>query len=353
MKFRLNYFVIFLICSLLFVFLFCDKTKSPLEPVIKEIDKAILNDMVENINVGIYGEIHSVLILYNDSLVFEEYFNGCHQNSIECINDATTSISSAIIGIAIQEGYVNSVREKLLPFFVEYSNIAFNDSLKEAITLEHVLTMTAGLSWNDEILNQMYNSRDWIKFTLDRPMSENPGEIFNYNLGGSMLLSGIIQNTTNMLVQNFAKSKLFQPLGIKSSYWLSDGTGKGSTGTGFCLRAFDFLRFGQLYLKKGSWTGQQLISEEWVEISTQKWVKPHQFWWKDNEYGYHWWRYSESHRIAKILQTNDVYFAWGWGDQFLWILPHLEMVVVVTAGNFEKWRAAESILWEYILPAIL
>ena len=175
------------------------------------LDEEMLTDLVNLIEKGEFGKIHSLIIIHNDSLALEEYFMGWTRHMRHFCSSVTKSVTSALIGIAIDQGKIGGVDEKLLNFFTEYDDIANLNERKESINLENVLTMSAGFVWNERTtpyvdsegnpnpendLTKLGESIDWIKYMLDVPISDDPGTKWNYNSGGSHLLSGIIQNRT-------------------------------------------------------------------------------------------------------------------------------------------------------------
>jgi CubicO group peptidase (beta-lactamase class C family) len=328
------------------------------------LDEAILAELVSKIEDGDYGNIHSLIIIHNDSLALEEYFGEWTRNMLHPCFSATKSFTSALIGIAIAQGYISGVDETLLSFFPEYDDIENLDERKESITLENVLTMTAGFTW-DELstpyrdnegnpnlendLAKMGESDDWIRHMLNLPMSDDPGTEWNYNSGGSHLLSGILQKGSNQSLEDFAEDNLFSTLGITNWKWESDPNEITTGGWGLSLHPVDMAMFGYLFLKNGLLNGEQIVSENWVNISTAKHIEiidiesgSH-----NSDYGYQWWR---------ILPRNsrNFYFALGNGGQFIIILPDLNMVVVMTAENSAEdyVSLAFQILFGHIVPAV-
>ena len=207
------------------------------------LDANILKTLITEIENGKYGEIHSLLIRKNDKLVIEEYFEGFKPDQIHNVYSVTKSISSALTGIAIDKGYIDNVNHNLLSFFPEYTAFDNWDPGKEDITLENVLTMSSGFEWDEwrygyedsrNINYQMSVSDDMMKFVLYQPMSTTPGEIFHYTSGGSTLLSGIINNTTGVSVEEFANQFLFTPLGITNWEWWKGADGKAISGWDYC-----------------------------------------------------------------------------------------------------------------------
>jgi len=335
-----------------------------------ELDEAILAELVNLIEEGEYGNIHSLLVIHNDSLVVEEYFRAWTRHMRPPLHSVTKSITSALIGIAMDQGKIDGVDEKLLSFFSEYDDIANLDARKESITLENVLTMSTGFTWNEwgipyedifgipnfqNDLNKIIMSRDWIKYVLDLSMSDDPGTKWNYNSGGSHLLSGIISNKTGQSAEEFAEENLFNALGITNWEWESDPNGISKGGWGLYLHPANMAMFGYLYLKNGILNGEQVISENWVKESTAKQIA-----YEDPDtgehtadYGYQWWRHTDN-TVEGYLKINDLFAATGSHGQRIYIIPHLNMVAVITAGNIREgsYSPVHKILFDYILSAV-
>lgn len=327
-----------------------------------ELDMEKIDVLVEDIKDGEQGKIHSLIIIHYDSLVLEEYFMGWTRHMRHPIYSATKSVSSALIGIAIEQGYISGVDEKLLSFFPEYDDIENLDTRKESITLENILTMTAGFSWDetstpyyDECGNptpendavKLEQSSDWIKYMLDLQMSDDPGTKWAYNTGASHLFSEIIKNKTGKSAEQFASENLFSALGITNWEWLKDPNGLSNTGGnygGLFIHPANMAMFGYLYLKNGFLNGEQVASEDWVKESTSAHIE-----WKDpalgelqGYYGYQWW----------VGREGNVYFAHGYGGQVIYVLPNLKMVVVITAGNFEDYIGPSVDILATIIDAL-
>ena len=234
--------------------------------------------------------IDSLAIIKDDKLIFEEYIS-LDQNFVNLrsnsdtkhqIASCTKSITSILVGIAIDKGYIHSVRDNVLDFFPDYlDSISPIDPRMQMMTIEDLLTMRTGLDWwqpgslnpehnnPDNNGNQMWNSPDFIAYTLSQPMAYTPGEVFSYCGGASHLLSAIITRQTGKSTFAFAQENLLDPLGITDIYWpkASEGTYVGAGGVR--LKTIDMAKLGYLYLNNGSWNGRQIVSTEWVVNSTK------------------------------------------------------------------------------------
>ena len=369
MHFRIkNQFYITFTCSL-FLFLFSftpiliasDLANTPLSEATPEsqgLRGAQLEEAVIRISNGDYGKIHSLLITRNNYLVFEKYFEEYDRDKLHKINSATKSITSALIGIAIEQGKIDSVKVKLLRFFPEYENLENWNTHKKSITLENLLTMTAGFQWDELSIpytnpindaRKMAASRNPIKYMLDLPMSGSPGT-FEYNSGCTTLLGGILKKASGQSAKELATDYLFKPSGIQDFFWKTYSDGTINTGWGLLMRPIDMARFGILYLNGGSWQGNQIIPKEWCRVSTKEHTKTSIY---NFSYGYQWWRLSNDDPTVTRLTKNDIYFALGYGGQFIVVIPHLEMVIVSTAENYGKIRLFLKLIREYIFPAVI
>jgi CubicO group peptidase (beta-lactamase class C family) len=320
------------------------------------IDKEKIAELTKKIEDRTFNGIHSLLIVKDNKLVYEKYFNGFNADDLHPVFSVTKSISSALTGIAIDLKFLKDEHVMLKQFFNGNKGIDWGDK-KDEITIKDILTMTSGLEWEESIPysnwrnshNKMARSGDWIKYVLNLPMAAAPGSRFNYNTGTSNLLAIIIEKATGMSVDNFAKKYLLDPLGIEDYKWYRNPAGKPCTGGskgGIFLRPRDMARIGYLYLNKGKWKGQTIVSESWVEKSTGAQSRK-------GGYGYLWWRsaaYSEGRSIP-------FYIAIGYGGQRIYVIPGLDMVVVITSGYYGGRRSTGGnhiflIFYKYIIPAV-
>lgn len=287
------------------------------------VDQSEVEKIIADARNGLYGNIHSLLIYQNDQLLAEEYFGGYDADSIHFQYSVTKSVASLLVGIAIDKGLLSSTSEKLYQLFPEYEGqIANWSSLKGDMTVKDVLTMSAGFQWDEwtytytdtrNDANKLIRSNDLMKYVLDLPMAFTPGTRFTYNSGCSMLLSGIVENTTGMTTEAFARENLFYKLGIEEWDWEQGNDQKFNTGWGLHLRPKDMLKIGRLVLDNGKWNGEQIVSAEWLKASSTNHIA---------NYGFQWWL------------SGNFFSARGWGGQVIGIVPEQNLVVVTTAGDF-------------------
>ncbi len=313
--------------------------------------------LVKDIDEGDYGEVRSLVIMRNDVVVLEEYFEEYSQDDLQPVYSVTKSVLSALIGIAIDQGYDIQLDTPMLNYFTEYPDIQNMDTWKESITIRHLLSMSAGFDWNElavpyndyrNIFNLWNQAEDEIQFVLDRPVVAQPGTEVNYNSGLSQLLSIIFTKSTGQSASEFAAENLFNRLDITDWSWSALNYSVSNGGWGLSLRPVDLVKFGQLYLQQGYWDDMQVVPKDWVATSTDS-LGIMSIW---TNYGYQWWRYGSRMVEAGMLDSAGVYFGSGYGGQILWIIPYYNMVVAVTAANGDDYVKGEAMLWQYLLRMI-
>jgi len=311
----------------------------------------IFNLMKEVINQK-YGKIKSLLILKNNKLTAEEYFYGYNRNDMQQIRSCTKSVTSLLLGIALDHHKDIDIEQPVFGFFPEYDSLKSGG--KEKITLKHILTMTAGLEWND-YPPEMFKTDDCFRYILSRPMAGKPGEQFRYNSGCSVLLGGIIQFLETKKVLAFAEEFLFTPMGITDYIWESHKNDILRCGEGLSLRPRDMAKIGLLVLNHGKWQDKQIVSKEWIRESTEPHVQESKFF----NYGYQWWHHSKNNLQwwkepnATSSKEYDLITALGYAGQYIMIIRDLDLVVVTTASDFESGEIARSkipMVIEEIIP---
>jgi CubicO group peptidase (beta-lactamase class C family) len=302
------------------------------------MDAAVLGQMLDAIDEQNLN-IDSVVVVHNGYIVAEKYYPPYKQDTMHDLYSVTKSVVSALIGIAIQAGYINSVDDLVLDFFPERT-FENDDPLKRSITLEHLLTMSSGLAWD---WDEMVSTRDWVQYVLDQPMVIEPGTEFYYSSGNAHVLSAIIQEASGLNTRDFAQLYLFDPLGISEIRWKTDLDGIPKGGWGMAMKPRDMAKLGYLYLNQGRWDGRQIIPAEWVAASTARYVQvpePLEPW--DLYMGYLWW-----------LHQDGPYAAHGTKGQFIYVIPDSDLVVVFTSNLPDsKFAQPQLLIRDYIIPAV-
>ncbi|MFW9800726.1 MAG: serine hydrolase domain-containing protein, partial [Candidatus Thorarchaeota archaeon] len=325
------------------------RTSTPTE---QGVDTTKLDEMMRYIETNAL-RIDSILIVRNGYLVFEEYPSSLYSpGDYHIIHSCTKSFTSALVGIAIQNGYIGDVSDRMIDYFSNRT-IANLDNRKQNITIEHLLTMTSGLEWDEWTVpygrsgndaTDMFSSDSSTQYVLDLPMAYEPGESWTYNSGGSHLLGAIVADTAGQTLSAFAFEHLLGPLGISEAnvLWPHDQEGYDYGSGGVYMRPLDMAKFGYLYLNNGSWDGQQIVPSEWVTKSAGTEVYFNEY----SGYSYQWWTYP--------TDIANVYTAIGFAGQFIFVVPSLDMVVVFTS-NTPPYQVSPqpSMLFQYIIPAIL
>jgi len=322
------------------------------------MDQTILENLHQEFVSGQHGYIDGMLLIRNGYVIYEKAYTHNYQALFEgrgepgqynyydpkwhpyyergvlhSMQSVSKSVTSALVGIAIGRGEIPGVDIPVTPYFSEFKYQTVDDPLRVEMTLEHLLTMTAGIRWDEESVPYthpanscagMEQSQDWVQFVLDQPMAEQPGSRFLYNSGATVLISYLLEQSTGKEVEEYAAEFLFGPLGIKNFFWKKTPRGLADTEGGLYLRPHDLARIGYLYLKDGIWEGKHLLPVGWVEASTQPTVKvgPEGSW----RYGYKWWLLPDDEGGYAITGL-------GYGGQRLLVVPSLNLVAVFTGWN--------------------
>lgn len=313
-------------------------------PEAQGMDSEYLVKMLSEIQANDLN-VHSALIIRRGHLVMEAYAEPFRKDKIHVICSNTKSVTSAVVGIAIKEGYIKTIDQKVVDFFPDL-DIKNLDGNKKSITIRHLLTMSSGIDWTD-FPNDIYpKSQNWTQSYLDLPMNKKAGESFNYDSAGVNLLLAIVRKTSGMKISEFAEKFLFHPIGITDYFWATDPQGINLGGWGLALTPMEMARFGYLYLNKGKWNGNQIIPAGWVEASMSKQIDAGISSYTistDKGYGYLWWG----------LPFGG-FTAHGYGGQFIMVMPEKDMVVIFTSGfSTKEWKTPLRLTEDFILKSIV
>jgi len=305
---------------------------APILSMLQEIQKKELN-------------IHSILVVRHGYLVTEVYFPPYTREIKHPLYSITKSVTSAMTGVAIKDNWIKSIQQNVLDFFPEIAKETKDKYLKD-VTIEHLLTMSAG--FNTTTLPDITNkdaSFDAAKYILTNSnVLDKPGETFFYDSGLPHVMSAIIQKTSGLTLEEYAQKDLFGPLGITDFSWDSDPQGITNGNNGLAFRPQDMAKLGYLYLHNGQWQGQQIVPAKWVQASTTKHMETNgKMNAAENDgYGYYWW-----------IDSFGGFSAHGFGGQYIFVLPKLDMVVVFTSGlSDSNFPAPHQLVETYLLPAV-
>ena len=316
--------------------------------------------------------IHNILIIKDNKLVFEEYFEGYaldmnapgrngslmeyNKDTDHFMASVSKSVTSVIFGIAVKEGYIDDLNLKVIDYFPEYAGILTGG--KADITIANLLTMTCGLTFDENSypygdtrndVTQLFLQDDPIAFILSKELVSTPGTQFFYNSGATNVLAAIVEKATGEKFLDYANAKLFDTLRSEGGVWSALNSGLIFASGGLSLKARELSKIGLLFLNEGMWEGKQIITPEWIALSQEEYIVTHAIF-PDTSYGYQWWIINYSVKDV----SYKCFFAAGWGDQYMFIIPGLEMIVVVNSGNYESIArvSAFNLLKDYILQAL-
>ena len=329
-------------------------------------DPAALEKITADVNRGAYPNTHALLIEHDGRLVYEQYFSGTDerwgeslgvrtfdQDSLHDLRSCSKSVTSAILGIALGANYAKALERPIGSYFPHLKPRPELDAVK----LKHVVTMTAGLEWNemdvpytnpknDEI--QMSNAKDPVALYLSRPVRHKPGEVWYYCGGATQVLAGVVRQVTGKPLDVYGKQVLFEPLGIRQYEWIPYKNAEPPVplaASGLRMRARDLARFGSVYLHGGKWEGRQIVPAAWVEASIERHVPSLRAWSGPAKYGYgyQWWIGSPG--------GIDVAAAVGNGNQRVFIARKERVAVTIFAGEYNKFAGHSERLFGAVMGA--
>ena len=290
--------------------------------------------------------LRSLLVSQHGELILERYFNGARSKRAANIKSASKSVVSALVGIAIERGLIPSVETPVATFFPELLGAA--DQRKQQITIEDLLTMRSGLEpTSNRNYGRWIQSSNWVGHVLNRPLVSAPGFGMHYSTGNTHLLSAILTKTSGASTWKFANEALAKPLGMTLARWPRDPQGIYFGGNDMEMTPRQMMAFGELYANQGRANGRQVVPAEWVQASLVPRTRSR---WSERLYGYGWW--------MRELAGQRAYYAWGYGGQFIFVVPDLELVVVTTssanpgAGRRGHRRALDELVEERVVGAI-
>jgi len=315
------------------------------------LDVTRIMDLVQRARSGQYGRIGSLLVVRDERLVVEEYFNGWSAERAHTLQSVTKSVTALLTALAIQSGQL-SLQDRVTRYFPQYEPIP-EDARKQALTVGDLLTMRSGLDWDESIysgspLQRLNDCRcDWLRFLLDWPMREGPGSRWEYISGNTILLGGVVGAATGRRLDLFAAEALFAPLRVTSETWvrgLPDGL--PHAGGGLYLRPRDMAKLGAMVLDQGQWQGRTVIQPELINLLTSRVTRGVRNWAGHSfDYGYGWWLTSDGGR--------DIIAASGAMGQWILVVPSARLVLAATSDDDSRWTAPVEFLSSHLLPSVI
>ena len=320
-----------------------------------DYDQERIRALDEAVAAGVYRQINSVIVIRDGKLLVERYYNGATRDSTHNPRSVGKTFAATVLGIAIDEGFIDSIDQRLGDFYDLGAYRNFSDK-KANVTLRHLLTMTSGFDGFDfdmeSIGNEeyMYPQDNWVEWALNLPMAEDrsPGDEWRYFTAGIVILGDILNSAVPGGLESYAHLKLFAPLGISNYEWQHTPQRVANTAGGVQLTPLGFARFGELHRNRGRWNGETVVSAEWVDDMLHPGVATTD---PANRYGYLWW-----HKSYTVGDTDfPVAYCSGNGGNKIFVFDEQQLVVVVTASAYGQrymHSQVDEMMVEYILPAV-
>lgn len=301
-------------------------------------------------------ELHSVMVVCHDSVIYEHWDNGAHPDSLHILYSVSKTFTSLATGMAIADG-VLSLDEKIIDIFPDQLPDSVSDNLA-TMTVEDLLTMSSGHAHGPEIFTDITSSGrgNWVQQFLSYPVEFKPGTVFSYNSMGSFMLSAAIQKRTGMKLIDYLNERLFEPLGITGAVWEENPDGINTGGWGLYLKTEDLAKTGLLMLRRGDYHGRRIIDAAWIDAMTSPHIQSVQGTPNSLEYI----PTDEDRLLSDWVQgygyqvwgcRHNAYRADGSAGQFIIVIPDIDAVVVLTA-NSHSYQKEINLVWDYLLPAL-
>lgn len=287
--------------------------------------------------------VFSLLVVRHGKLVFERYYQGMDRSRSNNIHSASKSLLQALIGLAVENGCLAGWDTRVSAVLPD----CFADAPpgKKEITVRHLMQMSSGLLWTEDATEYLLEkTADWVRAIIELPQLSAPGNFFNYSTGNTHLASAVLQQATGLPTHVFAEDNLLNAMNVTVEHWgCPDPQGVDSGGCNVYMTPREMAKFGLLYLRNGVWDGRQLIPASAVtQAATPIWIV-------DPEYGYDtgWW--------SRTISGHFMYFAWGYGGQFIYVMPDLDIVLVTTENTtgMPDEIDAGAMIRDYIIPAVM
>ncbi|MFT4736695.1 MAG: CubicO group peptidase (beta-lactamase class C family) [Cyclobacteriaceae bacterium] len=309
-------------------------------PAEEEMDQELLLLINQEIKSGQYENIKALVVVRNDKLVFENYYAASNRKELFDADRISLTISQLAIGIAIEEGLIISVETPIIDLLpISYVSLLQSEPRKSEISLFHLMTHSSGLAWNEGILtslssnndiNIMRDQMDYTRYQLEKQLEAPPGFRTTFNSGTGVILSAVIQHVSGQTLEEYVKTRLFEPLQINEYTWQADGSGTTDGSAGLFLSALNLTKIGYLLNQGGHWNGKQLVSADWISKATDMQTQITNTF----GYGYYFWKFTDQYVISNLqLETNDLSLISGAEGTSLFMLPHAQLTVMIVADT--------------------
>ena len=359
----------------------------------KQLDLALLEKLHDEFKSMDHGYVDSFMLIQDGEIIFEKYYDVDYKyltrnkkneqalimnknygslatpqynyynpdwhpfykdTKLHTIQSVSKSVTSALVGIALERGEIESIDTEIFKYFPNYDHL-FESKLKRSITIRDLLNMASGIKWDEDSypytnpLNDaasMENSHDWLEYILSLPMEYEPGSKFVYNSGITVLISHILEVATGISLDKYAEKYLFEPIGIENYYWKKTPTGLTDAEGGLYLSTKDFAKIGLLYLNNGVSNGRQILTSEWVKLTMSPSIAIDE---SDRKYGFQWWFVPYGSDEEKWIFSGS-----GYGGQYLMVVPEYKLIMVFNGWNiFETERPSIEYLSSRVLAALI
>ncbi|WP_128896071.1 serine hydrolase domain-containing protein [Longirhabdus pacifica] len=304
-------------------------------------DLADMFELIKKNNLPMDG----LIVVKDGYIIAEKYGNNYTIDDFHEVHSITKTVTSAILGTVMRDGIIKSTEEYVFDYLDESPLTSMKEE-KSNLTIKHFLTMTSGIDFPEVTMEDFYNSKIWEQFVYDkqppyyylnRRLRED-APAWNYSSGDTHIVSTVIQKALGEPIDEYAQKYVFDPIGIQEVKWEKDVSGVSFGGFSMSMIPRDIARMGYLYLQDGVWDGEQIFAEGWVDESTQPYEEVNLL--EDGQYGYSIW--------LKNIAGYDTFMAIGYAQQYMVVVPDLELIVVQTSNNMDLLPLLEK----YIIPSI-
>ena len=295
--------------------------------------------------VGSIPQVSGFILFQHGEIIDEQYWRNHGRGQTRNIKSASKNILSTLVGIAIEQGHISSIDDPISNYLSDSMN-GVEPEAKQNITIKHLLTMSSGLeSTSFGNYGRWVVSRNWVQFVLNGNLVNEPGSQMHYSTGDTHLLSAVLTSATGMSTRRYAEEVLFGPLNVRVGGWDRDPQGIYFGGNNLALSPGALLAYGRLYLDGGVYNGEQVVPRSWVEESFRTEFENTSFNPRGHSYGYLWWN--------NTFGGQEAWFAWGYGGQYVFVMPALDAVVVLTGNPDARGRGANNVIYRLMDEAIV